>query len=98
MSRSPIERSKLKAWLVHHSEWREEDQTLVRVFAFESFSRAISFMKELSKDIDEMDHHPNWSNVYNRIDVTLSTHDVGAITELDLRLAELMSEKFAEMA
>ena len=50
-------------------------------------------MRELcGATAEEMDHHPDWSNVYNKIDVTLSTHDVGGLSELDVRLAKLMDQ------
>ena len=61
-------------------------------FVFADFNDAFAWMTSVAKVAEEMDHHPEWSNVYNKIDVTLSTHDVGGLSELDVRLAKLMDQ------
>src|SRR5262245_9264556 len=61
-----------------------------RTFVFKDFSEAFAFMTRTALLAEQMNHHPEWSNVWNRVDVTLSTHDVGGLSELDLMLAEAM--------
>jgi 4a-hydroxytetrahydrobiopterin dehydratase len=67
-------------------------------FTFVDFSTAFGFMSAAAIVAAEMDHHPEWSNVYSKVTVDLVTHDAGGITELDLRLARRMSELAAALA
>ena len=67
--------------------WEVAGDRLHRAFAFESFVAAFGFMTSLALVAESKNHHPNWSNVYNRVVIDLSTHDVGGITELDFELA-----------
>jgi 4a-hydroxytetrahydrobiopterin dehydratase len=60
---------------------------LRRDFKFSDFNAAFGFMARVAMMAERLDHHPEWSNVYNRVSITLSTHDAGGVTELDLRLA-----------
>jgi 4a-hydroxytetrahydrobiopterin dehydratase len=72
--------------------WRLVDgrDALTREFKFEDFNAAFGFMTRVALIAERMDHHPEWSNVWNRVEVTLSTHDAGGLTEKDLALAEAM--------
>ena len=70
--------------------WRIEAGKLRRDFKFSGFVEAFGFMTRVAIVAEKMDHHPEWSNVYNRVSVDLTTHDVGGITELDFALAEQM--------
>jgi 4a-hydroxytetrahydrobiopterin dehydratase len=63
---------------------------LTRSLKFADFSEAFGFMGRVALMAEKMDHHPEWSNVYNKVDITLSTHDAGGITELDARLAKFI--------
>ena len=63
-----------------------------RTFKFKDFSEAFGFMTRAALVAEKMDHHPEWSNVWNRVDVTLSTHSAGGLTELDAKLAEAMDK------
>ena len=67
---------------------------ITRTFTFKSFSEAWGFMSRAALAAEKLNHHPEWFNVYNRVDVTLSTHDAGGLTELDFKLAGRM-DKFA---
>jgi 4a-hydroxytetrahydrobiopterin dehydratase len=68
--------------------WTESDNKLYRKFQFTNFSEAFGFMTRVAIEAEKMDHHPLWSNVYNTVEIWLSTHDAGnAITEKDLKLA-----------
>lgn len=65
-----------------------------RRFNFRNFGEAFAFMTRVAMAAEKLDHHPDWSNVYKTVDVKLSTHDAGGLTELDFRLAKLM-DKYA---
>ncbi len=71
-------------------DWTLEDGKLHRLFVFDSFVEAFGFMSQIAILAEKMDHHPNWSNVYNRVDVFLTTHDVAGVSELDFELASQM--------
>ncbi|HLI92231.1 MAG TPA: 4a-hydroxytetrahydrobiopterin dehydratase [Puia sp.] len=69
--------------------WEEKNNTLYRKFQFRNFSEAFSFMTRVALEAEKMDHHPNWSNVYNTVEISLSTHDAGDIvTDKDRKLAK----------
>ena len=71
--------------------WKLVDGKLQRTFQFEDFATAIGFLTAVAIHADRLDHHPNWTNVYNRVEVTLWTHDVGGLTGLDFALAAKMN-------
>ncbi|PWE29619.1 4a-hydroxytetrahydrobiopterin dehydratase [Pararhodobacter marinus] len=64
--------------------------TISRSFRFKDFSAAFGWMTRAALAAEKLDHHPDWSNVYNRVEVSLTTHDVKGLTELDVKLAEAM--------
>lgn len=68
--------------------WKEENNSLKKVFKFNDFTEAFGFMTQVALIAEKMDHHPNWSNVYNTVTIELTTHDAGnKVTELDRKLA-----------
>lgn len=69
-----------------------------RRFAFADFAQAFAFMTQVALAAEKRDHHPEWSNVYNRVDVVLSTHDAGGLTEKDLDLARVCDAAYARFA
>ena len=77
-----------------HSDWSisADGLSIGRQIKFENFRSAFSFMTEIALVAEKMDHHPEWFNVYNKVNVTLSTHDAGGITELDIKLAKEMDK------
>jgi 4a-hydroxytetrahydrobiopterin dehydratase len=76
------------------STWKEENNTLSKTFEFASFEEAIQFMQNAAPFISETDHHPTWSNTYNRVEVKLTTHDAGnKITEKDRKLAAYLDKQ-----
>ena len=77
--------------------WEHRDDRLVREFRFKDFSSAFAFMTRSAMRAEQLDHHPDWFNVYNRVRVQLNTHDVGGVTELDMLLAEAMSAFAADV-
>jgi 4a-hydroxytetrahydrobiopterin dehydratase len=66
--------------------WSQEGEAIVKSFEFADFSAAIAFLSRAAGPIDEMDHHPEWTNVYNR----LTSHDVGGVTDRDVQLARVL--------
>jgi 4a-hydroxytetrahydrobiopterin dehydratase len=75
-------------------QWRMADgrDAIQRTFKFKDFSEAFAFMTRAALVAEKMDHHPEWTNVWNRVEVTLSTHSAGGLTDLDLNLAEAMDK------
>jgi 4a-hydroxytetrahydrobiopterin dehydratase len=73
-------------------EWRmvEGRDAITRNYKFKDFNAAFGFMTRAALLAERMNHHPEWCNVWNRVDVTLSTHAAGGLTELDIKLAEAM--------
>ena len=68
--------------------WKEADNKLIREFEFKDFKEAFAFMVKVAFVAEKMDHHPNWSNVYNRVKIELTSHDKGnTVTGRDRKLA-----------
>ena len=68
--------------------WTNENNVLYKKFEFKNFSEAFAFMTRVALEAEKMDHHPKWSNVYNTVEIWLSTHDAGnIITDKDKKLA-----------
>ena len=83
-----------KAALAKLSGWSELSgrDAITRKFVFKDFNQAFGFMTRAALVAEKMDHHPEWFNVYKTVDVTLSTHDAGGVTALDIKLAEAMDK------
>ena len=76
------------------SGWSAADgrDAIVKTFRFKDFSEAFGWMSRVAVAAEKLDHHPEWFNVYSRVEVLLATHDAGGVTELDVTLARLMDE------
>jgi 4a-hydroxytetrahydrobiopterin dehydratase len=71
--------------------WQEKNNTLYREFKFKDFSEAFAFMTRVALAAEKMDHHPKWTNEYNKVEMWLSTHDAGdVVTEKDRKLAKIV--------
>ena len=86
------------AALAKLADWREVDgrDAITRSFQFNDFNQAFAFMARVALLAEKMDHHPEWFNVYNRVDVTLATHDAGGVTALDVQMADFMNQAAAQ--
>lgn len=93
MTRKKLTPDEIASALDELSGWEVKDGKLHKAFKFDTFAQAIGWMVSVAIYADKTDHHPDWSNAYNRVVVDLSTHDLGdAISELDVKLARKMDE------
>lgn len=77
--------------------WKEENNKLVREFTFKDFKEAFAFMTVVAEVVNQMDHHPEWSNLYNKVSISLCTHDAGDIvTEKDRELSKKIDYIFEQ--
>lgn len=74
--------------------WKESEKrdAIEKSFSFRNFNEAFAFMTRVAMAAEKADHHPEWFNVYNKLDVTLTTHEVNGLTERDIKLATLMDK------
>ncbi|MAM33691.1 MAG: 4a-hydroxytetrahydrobiopterin dehydratase [Micavibrio sp.] len=79
--------NKLENWTVS-----SDGSKLIASYQFKDFKRAWAFMSACALKAEQMQHHPEWSNVYNKVDIELTTHDVGGLTEKDFEMAAFMDE------
>ena len=90
-----IEKEQLENELNNLSEkWSISDKFLICKYEFQNFNDALSFMNKVGVKCEEMDHHPKWTNVYNRLEIELFTHDKDGLTEKDFDLASFMDQEF----
>jgi 4a-hydroxytetrahydrobiopterin dehydratase len=82
--------AEVESRLKTRSDWNLDQSKLHRLFQFENFVEAFGFMSQIAILAEKMNHHPEWSNIYSRVDVYLTTHDAGGLTELDFELADHM--------
>lgn len=94
MARTKLDGEARREALAALDGWSEagDRDAITRSFRFRDFNAAFGFMSRVALMAEKMDHHPEWFNVYNRVDVTLATHDAGGVTDLDVRLARFMDE------
>ena len=98
MAKVPID--ELRSALKRLPDWRlaEGREAITRKYQFVDFDAAFAFMTRVALLAAKMDHHPEWSNVYNKLDVTLATHDAGGVTQKDIDLAMAMDGYAALMS
>ena len=78
-----------------NSSWNKSKDLMERTFTFADFQQAFSFMVQVAMEAEKMDHHPDWSNSYNKVRISLTTHDKGTVTEKDDRLATIIDSIFS---
>jgi len=82
----------VEAFTQQNDQWSLQDGKLHREFVFKDFVQAFGFMTEVALHAEKSNHHPEWCNVYKKVTVNLTTHEVGGITERDFKLAKLMDQ------
>src|SRR3954449_10946133 len=94
MAREKLSSEARKTALAKLSGWSEVAgrDAITKKFVFRDFNAAFGFMTRAALVAEKMDHHPEWLNVYKTVEVTLSTHDAGGVTELDVKLADTMNQ------
>ncbi|MEM1043934.1 MAG: 4a-hydroxytetrahydrobiopterin dehydratase [Bacteroidota bacterium] len=86
---TPLSNDAVRDALAGLPGWAHEDDTLAKTFTFDDFRAALAFIVRLGFEAEERDHHPNLSNVYNRVEIALTTHDAGnRVTQRDVDLAQ----------
>lgn len=94
--RTALDAAAVAARLASVPGWRLDGGRLAREFVFRDFAQAFGFMAQVALIAERLDHHPDWSNAWNRVTVHLTTHDAGGLTERDFALAERMNAVFGE--
>lgn len=87
MSKGKLSKQEIAAELSRLDGWHLVKGNLNRIFEFKNFTQAFGFMKRVAVVADRIDHHPDWSNAYNKVTIDLSTHSVGGLTKNDFELA-----------
>lgn len=92
MAREKLTEAEVRSALEGLDGWSLADggKAIARTFTFRNFSEAFAFMTRAALAAEKMDHHPDWSNVYKTVNVKLSTHSAGGLTDLDFKLAKTM--------
>ena len=89
--------SELNEVLKELDDWKIVDNQLSKEFKFKGFIQAFGFMTEVAITAETMDHHPEWSNVYNNVEINLVTHSEGGITQLDIDLAMKIDSQYHDL-
>lgn len=82
----------IRAQLKDLNGWDYQDGSLITSFEFKDFKDAFSVMTRIAFEAERLNHHPNWFNVYNQLDISLSTHDADGVTEKDFEMAKIIDE------
>ena len=98
MAIQKLSAEQIEAALKDRTQWTVRDGKLHREFQFPDFVHAFGFMATAAIAIEKLNHHPEWSNVYSRVTVDLTTHDADGITERDFRLAEILDTLAEKLA
>lgn len=83
-----LNQNQIKEALENLPEWELEDEGIEKAFEFNSFNEAWAFMEKVADAAQKADHHPEWTNVYNKVLIRLTTHDAGGLTQKDIDLAK----------
>jgi len=83
-----------KTLLAELNDWHEVNgrDAIAKTFTFKNFNEAFGFMTRIAMQAEKMDHHPEWSNVYKTVDITLTSHDAGGVSEKDIKLAKFIDK------
>ena len=89
---SLIEKNQLNYFIEKNPSWVIDNKTIKKEFKFKNFIEAFGFMSKVAILSEKMDHHPNWHNIYNKVIINLTTHDMSGITTNDIKLAEAIDK------
>ena len=89
---SLIEKNQLDSFIEKNPSWIIDNKTIKKEFKFENFIEAFGFMSRVALLSEKIDHHPDWQNIYNKVNINLTTHDKGGITTNDIKLAEAIDK------
>lgn len=94
MSRTPLTREEITTSLSGLTGWElsEDHKSIRKDFKFRDFNAAFAFMTRLALAAEKLDHHPEWFNIYNKVEITLTTHSAKGLTVLDMHMAQLANE------
>jgi 4a-hydroxytetrahydrobiopterin dehydratase len=97
---TPLNTTEIEALLSHHPDWTldSDGKGIRRQLQFGDFNAAFGFMTRVALAADKQDHHPEWFNVYSRVDIRLSTHDAGGLTQRDFTLAAFIDAAASGLA
>jgi 4a-hydroxytetrahydrobiopterin dehydratase len=91
----PLSKPEVAEFLTHQlTDWTLKENTLNREFRFRNFVDAFSFMTAIALVAEKMNHHPDWSNSYNKVNISLTTHEAGGITQRDFDLAATIDRQY----
>lgn len=91
-----LDRAQINQRLKSLDGWTLQDQAIVKQFKFKDFTTAFGFMTRVAVEAERLNHHPDWCNVYNKVTVTVSSHEAGGLTAVDFELAAAMDRLAAE--
>lgn len=87
-----LDNAAIEAALRKLDDWQHENNAFHKSFTFKNFSQAWAFMSRIALKAEAMNHHPEWRNVWNTVDITLTTHDAGGITAMDVDMARYIDK------
>ena len=93
-------KKKINEVLSELSDWQitnDGREAITKNFKFNDFKQAFSFMTMVALKAEQMNHHPEWNNVYNTVSINLTTHDVGGLSDLDINLGKFIDDSFKQM-
>jgi 4a-hydroxytetrahydrobiopterin dehydratase len=91
---SPVTQIEVEDFLLRHPGWRVENRALCSEFIFADFKQAKAFIDVIAEQAENLDHHPEWRNFFNKVDVALTTIEMQTITNLDIALARSMEQSY----
>ncbi len=89
--------NEVNQFLNQYSEWKLKNNQLIREYTFKDFKEAFSFMTLIALKAEDLDHHPDWKNVYNKLEIILYTHTAKGITQLDIEMAKYIEEMYNKL-
>lgn len=89
-----IEHDEILSRLANLPGWEVKGDTIYKDYVFKDFHAALAFMNNVGEKAEDLGHHPDWSNSYNKVSVSLTTHSAGGLTAVDFKLAECMNDLF----